>query len=319
MCFAPWRRGGFTLQLLSMLPERIKPMLAEMAEKPFDSKQHLFEIKWDGIRCLAFVGEAKVHLQNRRLSSMTERYPELQVLREWPPGTILDGEMVVLHEGMPSFNRLAQREHIGDSRRVHLLKERLPATYIAFDLLYENGQSIMREPLVERRKRLKAMAAGFSNPHIVIAEYIIQRGKRYYEEVERVGLEGIMAKRIDSLYTPGARSTAWLKLKVCRTGDFELIGYTKREGEETASALVLAERVGEELMYCGRVGSGFTEAKRRELYKQIIGTPRLGFRVKDVPREAVLHNTGWKCRVRFQERTEDGCLRSPVFVQLVKE
>lgn len=300
-----------------MLPETIKPMLAETAEKPFDSRDHLFEIKWDGIRCIAFVREGKVHLQNRKLSSMTERYPELQVLREWPAGTVLDGEMVVLHDGKPSFNRLAQREHIGDSRRVSLLSERLPATFIAFDLLYENGNSIMREPLLERRKRLKELAAGFSNPHIVVADYILKRGKRYFEEVERVGLEGIMAKRVDSIYMPGARSSAWLKLKVCQTGDFELIGYTKREGEETASALVLAERIGDQLIYCGRVGTGFTEAKRRELYQEIIKTPRLPVRVKDVPREAFLHDTGLKCRVRFSDRTEDGCLRFPVFVELL--
>ncbi len=301
-----------------MLPEKIKPMLAETAEKPFDSKDHLFEIKWDGIRCIAFVREGKVDLQNRKLSSMTPRYPELQILREWPPGTVIDGEMVVLHEGKPSFNRLAQREHIGDSRRVELLVNRLPATLIAFDLLYENGESIMRLPLVERRARLKALAAGFSNPHVVVADYVLKRGKRYFEEVERVGLEGIMAKRINSVYSPGARSTAWLKLKVCQTGDFEWIGYTKREGEETASALVLAERIGDQLMYCGRVGTGFTEARRRELYQQIIATPRLNARIKDVPREAVLHDTGLKCRVRFSDRTEDGCLRFPVFVDLVK-
>lgn len=302
----------------NMLPETIKPMLAETAEKPFDSKDHLFEIKWDGIRCLVFVQDGKVHLQNRRLSSMTARYPELQVLREWPDGTVLDGEMVVLHEGKPSFNRLAQREHIGDSRRVDLLVQRLPATFIAFDLLYQNGESIMRLPLVERRRRLKELAAGFSNPHVIVAEYILKRGKRYFEEVERVGLEGIMAKRLDSIYTPGGRSTNWLKLKVCQTGDFEWIGYTKREGDETASALVLADRIGEELVYCGKVGTGFTEAKRRELYQEILKTPRLGVRVKDAPREAILHNTGRKCRVRFSERTEDGCLRWPVFVDVVK-
>lgn len=292
-------------------------MLAETAEKPFDSKDHLFEIKWDGIRCIAFVRNRTVHLQNRRLSSMTARYPELQTLSDWPDGTVIDGEMVVLHEGKPSFNRLAQREHIGDSRRVTLLAQRLPATLIVFDLLYENGESIMRQPLLERRKRLKALAAGFANPHIIVADYILKRGKRYFEEVERVGLEGIMAKRLDSVYTPGARSTAWLKLKVCQTANFEWIGYIKREGEDTVSALLLAERIGDQLLYCGRVGTGFTEATRRELYQTIIKTPRLPIRVKDVPREAVLHETALKCRVRFFERTEDGCLRGPVFVELV--
>jgi DNA ligase D-like protein (predicted ligase) len=300
-----------------MLPEHIKPMLAETAEKPFDSKDHLFEIKWDGIRCIAFVRDGKVHLQNRRLSTMTTRYPELQCLRDWPEGTVIDGEMVVLDEGKPSFQRLAQREHIGDSRRVELLVQRLPATLIAFDLLYENGQSIMREPLVERRRRLKALATAFPCTHVVVAEYILKRGKRYFEEVERAGLEGIMAKRMDSIYTPGARSGAWLKLKVCRTAEFELIGCTKREGEDTASALLLADRVGNELVYCGKVGSGFNEAKRRQLYQEIIKTPRMKVRIKDVPREAVLRETGRKCRVRFFERTEDGLLRAPVFVEIV--
>ena len=300
-----------------MLPEHIKPMLAETAEKPFDSKDHLFEIKWDGIRCIAFVRDGKVHLQNRRLSTMTARYPELQCLRDWPEGTVVDGEMVVLDEGKPSFQRLAQREHIGGSRRVELLVQRLPATLIAFDLLYENGQSIMREPLLERRRRLKALAIAFPCTHVVVAEYILKRGKRYFEEVERAGLEGIMAKRMDSIYTPGARSGAWLKLKVCQTAEFELIGCTKREGEDTASALLLADRVGNELVYCGKVGSGFNEAKRRQLYEDIIKTPRLKVRIKDVPREAVLHETGRKCRVRFFERTDDGLLRAPVLVEIV--
>src|SRR5689334_2367632 len=158
------------VHLTLMVPEHIKPMLAETAERPFDSKDHLFEIKWDGIRCVAFVRDDKVHLQNRRLSSMTARYPELQCLRAWPEGTVIDGEMVVLHDGKPSFQRLAQREHIGDSRRIELLGQRLPATLIAFDLLYENGQSIMREPLVERRKRLKTLATAFPCTHVVVAE-----------------------------------------------------------------------------------------------------------------------------------------------------
>ncbi len=293
-------------------------MLAETAEQPFDSKDHLFEIKWDGIRCIAFVRNAEVHLQNRKLSNMTPRYPELQALREWPAGIVIDGEMVVLQDGKPSFNRLAQREHIGDSRRVQLLAQRLPATLIAFDLLYENGQSIMREPLIERRKRLKELAGRYPNPHIIVADYILKRGKRYFEEVQRVGLEGIVAKRIDSVYTPGVRSTAWLKLKVCQTGEFELIGCIKREGEESASALLLAERVGNELMYCGRVGTGFNEKKRRELYHQIVQAPALPVRIKDAPPEAMLRETRLKCRVRFFERTEDGCLRGPVFVDLVK-
>jgi len=316
-------------------------MLAHTAAAPFDSDQHLFEIKWDGTRCIAYVEAEGVRLLNRRNFELRDRYPELAGLRKLPTGTILDGEIVVLDErGKPSFNRLAQREHLTDAAKIELVRRRMPATLMIFDLLYLSGQSWLKRPLLERRAKLEALTRELRDPHLLVPDYVLRHGKQYFAAVERAGLEGMMAKQIDSPYQPGKRSRHWLKIKVARTQAFDIIGYVPREGEPVISALAVGAPLTQRpkrssaaarpsashsdarsvqdrgWTYKGNVGSGFTENQRAELYEALATMPPLNNPPRDAPREIVWRRTGLRCLVRFFEETEDGKLRGPVFLGL---
>src|SRR5436853_6883749 len=119
-----------------MLPHLPSPMLAQKADAPFDSQQHLFEIKWDGIRCLAFIEASRVRLHSRQYLEITSQFPELACLAQLPSGTVLDGELVILQEGKPSFRQIQQRPMLQNRARIGHLSRSLPVTYMVFDLLY---------------------------------------------------------------------------------------------------------------------------------------------------------------------------------------
>ena len=293
-------------------------MLAQAGE-PFDSPKHLFEIKWDGTRCLAFIEADRIRLQNRRFIEMRERYPELAILRNLPPGTVIDGEIVVLEEGKPSFNKLQQREHLLDPSRISMLSERMPATLIVFDLLYLSYGSWMGRPLTDRREQASKLVHRLDSPHVLAPDHIIEYGTAYFAEVERHGLEGIMAKRLDSPYLPGKRSSHWLKIKVAQTGEFDIVGYTRREAEPVVSALLLGMQYRGRLIYKGKVGSGFTEDQRRELFVHLSTRPELNTLPKNGPKDAVWRATELRCAVRFFEKTKTGMLRAPVFKGLIEQ
>jgi bifunctional non-homologous end joining protein LigD len=194
------------------LPAFVSPMLAQKGE-PFDSGEHLFEIKWDGTRMLAFVEGGGYRLVNRHRAERTLQYPEMACLTELPAGVILDGEVVVFHEGRPDFGRLLSRDQAGSPFKIRLSARSMPATYVVFDLLYEGYCSLLDRPLVERRERLRQLVEDLRRPQVVLSEGIVGPGRVLFEEVCRLGLEGVVAKRLSSRYRPGKRTTAWLKIK----------------------------------------------------------------------------------------------------------
>ncbi len=304
---------------MAKLPDRFEPMLAEARAEPFDSPDYLFEIKWDGTRCCVFRDAAGLALRNRRHVELGQRYPELHCLRDLPDGTLVDGEIVVLDDGKPSFPKLMQREHLVDPEKIRLASERLPATLMLFDLMYDRGKDLQRRPLIERRNLLEERIADFDSPHVIVPSYVVQRGCDYFAGVERLGLEGIMAKRLQSPYRRGRRSEDWLKIKVSHLGTFAIIGFTQREGEETVSALVLGLPRKSGWIYKGKVGTGFTEHQRAEFFAALRTLPPLSGPPADGPPDAHWHNTGLVARIRYFEETETGMLRGPVFDGLTDE
>ena len=196
-----------------MLPKFIKPMLAATASEPFDSQQYVFEVKWDGIRCLAFVEGRRVRLQSRQLMDLTAQFPELDSLRALPDGTVLDGELVVLEQQRPSLSKVQQRVQRQDRNRIRLLSQQSPAAYMVFDLLYLRGRAVMRESLTNRREMLGEIVGTLRLPGVHVTESIAACGRALFREVMRRGLEGVMAKRADSEYLPGKRSRTWQKIK----------------------------------------------------------------------------------------------------------
>jgi ATP-dependent DNA ligase len=180
---------------------------------PFDSSEHLFEIKWDGTRVLAFVEQGGFRLVNRHRADVTDRYPELECLGALTAGTILDGEVVVLQEGKPNFGLLLSRNQARAPLKIQSLARTLPATYVVFDLLYERFESLLPLPLSTRRARLEKLVQGCAHTQLVFSQGVVGPGKAFFAEVCRLRLEGMMAKRMASRYRPGRRTDAWIKIK----------------------------------------------------------------------------------------------------------
>jgi len=255
---------------LTLLDERnIRPMLAQTAD-PFDSEQHVFEPKWDGMRCIAYIKDRKVELQNRNLKTITKSYPELEpIANNVKTNTaVLDGEIVVLEKGLPSFELLQYRFGANIPIQIRMLSRKMPTTYIAFDLLHLNGRDLIDRPLSDRRQKLAKLIT--NGPHMLLSEYVPAHGKSYFRNALKLGFEGAMAKKVDSVYLIGTRSEDWLKLKHVKTLDCVVAGYTVGGGSRSSTfgALVLAayERNGN-IIHLGNVGTGFTDATILRLMK----------------------------------------------------
>lgn len=295
----------------------IKPMLAELAREPFDSKYHLMETKWDGVRCIAHICTPEFRLQGRNLNDITVKFPELDGLSQLPD-CILDGEIVCLDEsGRSVFNLIQKRIHNGNPTAIKWRSQHIPAIYEVFDVLCLNGENVMHLPLAERKILLNELpeAPGMSKTFF-IPEY----GKAMFEAAEKHSLEGIMAKDLRMPYTPGKRTAAWQKIKVAKHGEFTIVGYTEGIGwrKSTFGALVLAD----DGKYVGNVGSGFDEESLILLFttfrKITVGDCPLA----DNPRIPGL--VSWvapvlRCRVKYLERSNDGKLRFPVFEEIERK
>src|SRR6266849_4933821 len=196
--------------LIPELPRFVPPMLAKRGV-PFDSSDHLFEVKWEGTRVLAFVDSHGYRLANRHRADVTDRYPELGFLNDLPTGTVLDGEVVALRQGKPDFGLLLSRNQTRAPLKIQSLARTFPATYVVFDLIYHRFESLLVLPLWARRQRLETVVWAAANPSLVFSEGIVGPGRAFFEVVCRQGLEGVVAKRLDGRYRPGRR--AWIKIK----------------------------------------------------------------------------------------------------------
>jgi ATP-dependent DNA ligase len=196
-----------------VLPNLIKPMLAVESREPFDSDRHLFEIKWDGIRCLAFIENGRARLQSRESIDITAQFPELVGLADLPGGTVLDGELVAMENGKPSLGGIQRRVQLQDQNRIALLSQASPVVYVVFDLLYLRGESTIAQPLLERRQALERLVSASRADRMILSEAVIGQGRDLFRAVGRLGLEGVMAKSLDGQYRPGKRTALWRKIK----------------------------------------------------------------------------------------------------------
>jgi DNA ligase D-like protein (predicted ligase) len=300
------------------LPEFVEPMLA-LPGAPFDSAEHLFEVKWDGTRSLCLVESTGLRLVNRRRRPQDERYPELAFLGGLEPGLALDGEIVLMSGGLPDFSLMLKREQAHGARRAAELARAHPATYVAFDLLYRGYESRMERPLAERRAELAEVLAGSREPLLVFSDGVVGAGLELYEQVTARGIEGIVAKRLASRYQPGERTGDWVKIKPRQRLLCVILGYlTEREaapGGKELRSLVIAAADDEGRLRCvGRVGSGLDERVRRELLPELRARPRTAPLVP-CDTDACWVEPGLFCTVSFLEKTKNGTLRAPVFVE----
>ncbi len=302
--------------MADLFDRKIKPMLAVLQPEPFDSEDHIFELKWDGTRALAFVSpDGTRRFQNRRLYEITHRYPEIDVDAAGHKA-ILDGEIVVMRDGRPSFMALQNREHASSPFTIRLRAKEFPATYVVFDILYRDGEDLTSRPLMERKSILRETVRPTRT--VTISDHIETDGTAYFRAVLDRGLEGIIAKRKQSRYAIGRRTRDWLKIKKRETIDAVVCGLTRGEGvrEDTFGSLILGLYDGPAMRYIGRVGTGFTDDVRRDLLWrcEALRGDRPFPTEPDMTEPVKFWTRPWLVvEARFLEMTEDGMLRAPSF------
>ncbi len=295
------------------LPPIVSPMLLKRAS-PIDSEDYLFEVKWDGSRGIVLVGARSYRLLSRHQVDLTEHFPELRFLQRLEPGTVLDGEVVVLKKGKPDFGLLLSRLGSQKALRTRLYAQSTPATYVVFDQLYESYASLLERPLWVRRERLVRTVEALGEPGLVLSEGIRRKGKSFFKEVSARGLEGVVAKRLESRYWAGKRSDAWLKIKHRPKMLCVVLGYVPSERKGFQS-LILASELGGKLRCVGRVARGFDENARTRLEKLLRSRLAESAIVPSSMRGQWVE-PGLYLTVSYTELTARGELRSPVFERM---
>src|SRR5262245_35388340 len=241
------------------LPKWIKPQLTRALDKTPAGDDWLHEIKYDGYRMHARLDRGKVQLLTRTGLDWSRRYPRtVEALRSLPATTAyLDGELCALRpDGVPAFSRL--QAAMDEGRTDDLV-------FIVFDVLYLNGKSMAALPLIERKERLRAL---FVRPisGLRYSDHVVGKGPRFHEEACRLGVEGVVSKRMDRPYVPGNRGL-WLKVKCLNQEEFVVVGWTDPAGSRpNFGALLLGYYTEDgELLYAGRAGTGFTETELKRL------------------------------------------------------
>ena len=291
---------------------KYKPMLAREADKPFSDKDWIFEIKWDGFRAIAYVNQA-LNLRSRNGKELKYNFPELEELKQQAHEVVLDGEIVILNEGKVSFQAMLERGKTVSPAEIEFRTKQSPAVYVVFDILEKEGKPLIDLPLTKRKEILKATVK--ESGHVLLADFVEEKGEEYYKAALEKDLEGVMAKKKTSPYTPGVRSSNWLKIKKLRSCDCVVFGYTKGTGarKQTFGALILGlyDKDGSPA-YVGRVGTGFSEDTLKALTEEFqkLETTQAPFEV-DVVGEVTWLKPKLVCEVYYQVVTKDGRLRMP--------
>jgi bifunctional non-homologous end joining protein LigD/DNA ligase-1 len=293
----------------------LRPMLAS-SSKPFDSADHLFEVKWDGYRCLSYLEGNNTVLYSRNGIDLTAKFPELAGLhgKVNSAPAILDGEIVVFEEGKPSFAALQSRGRMKDIQVIGRTSMERPAVFVVFDVLYSGGENVMDLTLENRKELLEEIVTG--SDEIVISQYVNKSGLDFYSACVSQGLEGVMAKKLGSTYLPGRRSPYWQKFRHTREADLLICGYQHGASGRELGSLVLGGYREERLVYQGKVGTGFSEREKEALLEALRKLDMAEETLK-VPREEKRRTIFVRplliCSVDYLTTTNDGFLRHPVY------
>ncbi|TMD11114.1 MAG: hypothetical protein E6I27_03125 [Chloroflexi bacterium] len=294
---------------LESFPAEVRPMQAVSAEAPFSSPEYLFEVKWDGLRCILFRDpDGQVRLKDRGLNDLTADLPEVvAAAKRVPPGSVIDGELVATDsDGRPNYPRLRQR--LAASAQ---MRDEIPTAYLAFDALYLEGRPLLRQPVLRRRTRLaKAVETG---GHLFVPDHIQEDGVELFEACLERGLEGVVAKHLQSPYVPGQRSPFWLKVKAVKSDDFVVIGWT---GSKPFDALVVGYHEDGRLLPCGTVGGGYDEDAGHALRDALVELATEQSPLEPPP--IMMRPVQWVrpelvVSIRYSEWSPDGTLRFPIF------
>ena len=299
-------------------PFEVQPMLATLADKAFDAPGWLYEIKWDGYRAVAYMNKKGTELLSRNNKSFNEKfYPIYDALKKTELNAVLDGEVIVADDkGMANFSNLQNWRSEADGTLL----------FYVFDILWYDGYDLTQLPLTDRRTILKFVLPTSEN--ILLSNDFDTSGIEFFEAADKMGLEGIMAKKADSLYTIGARTKDWLKIKTSLRHEVVIGGYTRNEGTvKSFSSLLVGVFEKGKLIYTGKIGTGFNDAMQRDmmkLFKPLITKSSPFDFVPDINKPSRFRPTPLKatatwlkpelvCEVAYTELTTDGIMRHPSF------
>lgn len=306
------------------LPKIIEPMLASLATGAFSADNWIYEPKYDGIRAIAYIYEHQAKLLSRNGIDITEKFPLIvSELEKFDSNMILDGEICALTDkGVPNFELLQARSLF---MRQSKSKDGPLTKYFLFDIMQANSDSLLAEPLSERLKVLQKHAVRKANKYIVVTAPYSGSGEAAYAKAIKDGMEGIVAKALNSSYVPGKRTPNWLKVKGSKSSEFVICGYTKGSGARDGylGALIIADRKKDStLQYAGKVGTGFNTALLEKLTKQLNGR-KVAKAPIDVPaeyryaaRDVVWVKPELVAEIKYSEKTKQGLLRAPVYMHL---
>ena len=304
------------------LPRHLRPMLATTGPLPKDDDAWAFELKWDGVRAIAVVDGGRIHLTSRNGNDLTSAFPELRAMGEQLGSrqVVLDGEIVAFDEaGRPSFQLLQPRIHASEGRRAGRAGSAPAVVYVLFDLLYVDGESLLGRPYGERRGRLEALGLEQApDGRWALSPRFGGPGSEVLRASLDQGLEGVVAKRLDSPYLPGKRSRTWTKVKNFRTQEVVIGGWTPGEGHRRGwiGSLLLGIASPDGLVYVGQVGTGFTGESLAELGQRLepLRSAASPFATEVPPRYrnvATWVEPRLVGEVRFGEWTKEGRMRHP--------
>ncbi len=281
-------------------------MLIGAESPPFDSPDYLYELKLDGARCLAYVGNGKTELINKRQINVTCIYPELSQMHAVVRGcAILDGEIIVMNNGRPDFSELRRRALISNPLKIRLLADTLPVSFTAFDILYADGKDLTAHPLTERKNILRSLIS--EGNRLSVSRVVEVKGTALFDLTKKNNLEGIVAKRKSSIYSPGKRTKDWIKSKNLLDDDYVICGYIPKSSNITS--LIIAQYRGNHLIPKGHVTLGVSTRD----FRIIDALPKAAPHFPEDSGDVVWVEPRLVGTVKFMEKNPSGSLRQPVF------
>src|ERR1700730_14410355 len=242
------------------LPESLMPMFPGGASEPFDSREHVFEVRWDGLRALAFVEGGGYHLQDQSGRNISELFPELGEIprRLRVDEVILDGIVVISDsQGRPDFAALDRRMRLSSADAIAQAAGQQAAAFVVFDVLYAQARSVMSMTLLKRRRLLKDVLDG--EGRVCLSDAVAAEGIAFFDAAREMGIEAVIAKRKDSLYLPGGRSPSWLLVQDVARQDVVVVGFIPDAHGGAFEALLVAIYIDNQVTYAGAVGGGFDQ------------------------------------------------------------
>jgi bifunctional non-homologous end joining protein LigD/DNA ligase-1 len=286
----------------------IAPMLIAEEKLAFDNPDWIYELKLDGIRCVAYLDRSGAVYHNKRGNNVTAIYPELGMAhKQAKKRCILDGEVFILKNGKPNFAEVQRRALMTNGFKINLAAAKLPVSFVAFDILYLDGEQLTDRPLMERKELLQKTLA--ESERLAVSRYIEQSGSALYDAAEKQGLEGIVAKRKDSFYYFGKQTKDWVKCKALLDEDFVVCGYYYKGN---LASIILGAYRDQKLIYQSHVVMGVSKQDFKIIASQPFTSKSRYPGFPDFDR-AIWIAPSLVCTVKYMERTSRGGLRQPVF------